>query len=88
MNIHLPEPIYARLPHIYVSLAILLAFTPLGSVKWLVIIGLLTAVCIVTRWRKIAREEEQARTAAAIMEKYRKQRRGPAAADSTDAYEL
>ncbi|MEM7349998.1 MAG: hypothetical protein AAF657_04275 [Acidobacteriota bacterium] len=86
MNIYLPEPIYTRLPKIYISLAVLLALTPLGTVKWLAVTGLLAAVFFVTRWRKNARDEEQARTAAAIMEKYRHQRRPSVNTDPPNTY--
>ena len=86
-NIYLPDPIYDRLPKIYFVLAVLTLITPLGPVKWPLIIGLVAATFIVSHWRRTAREAEQARTAAAIMEKYRLQHKD-SPADKPDSYEI
>ena len=87
LNIYLPDPIYARLPKIYVALAILMLFTPVGPLKWLLSGGLVAATLIVSRWRRAAREAEQAQTATAIMEKYRL-RRKDAAREEPNVYEI
>ena len=74
-NIHLPEPVYERLPLIYSILAALLAFSPLGTLKWTLIAGLVLATVVVKRRRSAYRDAEMIRTSTQIMEKYATARR-------------
>ena len=71
INIYIPEPIYERLPKIYLILAALLALTPIGPIKWLAIPVLLATTVLIRRWRRESREAEQLRRAAEITQKYR-----------------
>ena len=70
VNIHLPEPVYERLPFIYLVLAALLVFAPLGALKWALIAALVLATVVVKRRRRAYRDAEMIRTSTQMMEKY------------------
>ena len=88
MNIYIPDSIYERLPAIYLVLAVLLALTPVGPVKWLVIATLVAGTVVIRRRRRESREAEQLRRAAEITQKYRIRLKQAAPEGSDDPVEV
>ena len=62
-NVYVPDPIYERLPKIYLLTALVLVATPLAQIKWMAVAALVIATMVTRHQRQIYREALRMREA-------------------------